>query len=404
MHSCVGQIGLGCTNLASDLAIQGLKLLIDATLATFPTMPILHIGWDEVGTDNVAKASTAPGFCKRHQLAACDEAHIVDHFLTDINDYVRNKTGGKVRLMAYENVNTPGTANHTVITQPWWINGGNGYMADQIKTDVHGDTLQYEQMGLDTMQTAWKPRVYTRTKGVFDHGVGASVYTHPQGSGPAPPPSAAHCTISKGVKLNGPPANPDGPITVPDEGACCDLCATTENCFAWSFSVNETLKKAGVTTCRWAHLTQCCWMHADDSLPTTNDPLFLASGTVDGRKHLSQNPKGFPIPINDHMLGAEMVLWETQRGQQDKVGFLRHKAPVLAENTYAFGNAGVGTSYYAHWAQSFAALDEKFSSFNSGFRLVEAGLSTDLGDILRKSLHMYAAASETHADRCAPAF
>jgi hypothetical protein len=125
---------------------------------------------------------------------------------------------------------------------------------------------------------------------------------------------------------------------------------------------------------------------------------------VDGRKHWSQNTKGFPIPINDHMLGAEMVLWETQRGQQDKVGFLRHKAPVLAENTYAFGNAGVGTSYYAHWAQSFAALDEKFSSFNSGFRLVEAGLSTDLGDILRKSLHMYAAASETHADRCAPAF
>ena len=111
-------VSLGCTNLASDVAIAGLKLLIDAILETFPTTPIMHIVWDEVGTDNVAKASTAPAFCKRHGLSLCNEGQIVDYFLTTLNEYVRTKTHGKIRLMAYENVNTPGTANHTVITPP----------------------------------------------------------------------------------------------------------------------------------------------------------------------------------------------------------------------------------------------------------------------------------------------
>lgn len=140
---------------------------------------------------------------------------------------------------------------------------------------------------------------------MFDHGVGASVYTHPESSGVPSKPKTANCSLSKGVRLNGPPANPNGPITVADAGACCDLCAQTDNCVAWSYQVNASLKAANVTTCRWAHLTQCCWMHADDTLPTTTDPTYLMSGVL---PHVAspQNPKGFPIPINKHMLGAEM--------------------------------------------------------------------------------------------------
>ena len=110
------------------------------------------------------------------------------------------------------------------------------------------------------------------------------------------------------------------------------------------------------TTCRWAHLTHCCWLHADASNPVTTDPTFIASGVVASAP--SQNPQGWPIPINDQLLGAEMVLWETQRGPQDKVGFLRLKAPVLAENTYAFGSDT--TSFYSSFASTFAALDTQY--------------------------------------------
>ena len=46
---------------------------------------------------------------------------------------------------------------------------------------------------------------------------------------------------------------------------------------------------------------------------------YLASGVI--KSVAAQNPEAWPIPINDQMLGAEMVLWETQRGPQDKVGY-----------------------------------------------------------------------------------
>jgi hypothetical protein len=129
------------TNLASNTATAGVVMLIDGILAQFPTAPFVHIGWDEVDTSGVAQALSAPGFCAEHRLASCTADAIANQFLTTINDHVRVKTNGKVRLMAYENVNTPGTANHTVVTQPWWINGGNGYMEDQIKSNLHGNTL-----------------------------------------------------------------------------------------------------------------------------------------------------------------------------------------------------------------------------------------------------------------------
>ena len=90
-------------------------------------------------------------------------------------------------------------------------------------------------------------------------------------------------------------------------------------------------------------------------------------------------PQGFPIPVNSNLLGAEMVLWETQRGQQDKVGFLRYKAPALAENTYAFGSDTTG--YYSAFARTFAYLDGQFDALVNGFRVDEAGVTRSIGDI-----------------------
>lgn len=112
-------------------------MLIDNTIVTFPHSPIIHIGMDEVSTAFVAHTRTAPAFCQEHGIV-CDESHIVDYFLTTIDEYVLSKPGN-LRVMGYENINTPGTLRAgALMTMPWWINGGNGYMEDQIKSDLHG--------------------------------------------------------------------------------------------------------------------------------------------------------------------------------------------------------------------------------------------------------------------------
>jgi hypothetical protein len=47
------------------------------------------------------------------------------------------------------------------------------------------------------------------------------------------------------------------------------LCDDTPNCAAWSFNIDSTMP--GVTECRWAHLTYCCWMHASPADPVKTD-------------------------------------------------------------------------------------------------------------------------------------
>jgi hypothetical protein len=79
---------------------------------------------------------------------------------------------------------------------------------------------------------------------------------------------------------------------------------------------------------------------------------------------------------------AHTVLWETQRGEVDKVGFLRHKAPVLAENTYSFGSDT--TSWFSSFAQTFSYLDGRFSALINSFEILETGLTDDLADLLRE--------------------
>jgi hypothetical protein len=364
---------LSCTNLASDTAISGVLALVDATIATFPTAPYVHIGWDETSTDGVPKTTSAPAFCAKHGLDPCSEDEIVNYFLVTVNEHVRHSTGvPHKRLMAYENVNTKGTKNHTVVTQPWWINGGNGYMEDQQKSNLHGNTLKYAELNLSTMQTAWKPRVYSHVKGVFDHSVAGTVYPHPAAAGAKP-----QCSVSKGVKFNNTHyADTDGPHTAKDPSECCSICSQTANCKAWSFQIDPQF--ANESTCRWTHLTYCCWLHADATAPITTDPTFVASGEVPQGK--TENEQGFPIPVDKNLLGGEMVLWETQRGEQDKVGLLRYKAPPLAENTYAY--RAPPASYYSEWAKTFAYLDGQFSAVIGGWRLVETGVTTGLAEIL----------------------
>ena len=267
---------LTSTNLASDAAVEGVLLLLDSVIATFPTSPIIHIGGDEVSTAGVMQTQGVAEYCAKHNLSVCDLGHITDLFMTTLNARVHK--AGK-RMMGYENHNTNGTlaaADLSVITQPWHINGGAG-AGDMHKTDLHGSTLSYSKLGLDTVQTAWKPRFSTRVHGVFEHSVGGTVYTHPGAPG--------------------------------------------------------------------------------------------------------QDSNGLPIPINKRLLGAEMVLWETQRGPEDKVGFMRLKAPPVAENTYAYG--ADTTSWYLSWADTFGFMDEQFSVINTGFRLEHSGVTRDLGDLLR---------------------
>jgi hypothetical protein len=66
----------------------------------------------------------------------------------------------------------------------------------------------------------------------------------------------------------------------------------------------------------------------------------------------------------------------------DKVGFLRHKAPVLAENTYSFGSDT--TSWFSSFAQTFSYLDGRFSALINSFEILETGLTDDLADLLRE--------------------
>ena len=206
-------------------------------------------------------------------------------------------------------------------------------------------------------------------QGVFDHSVAGTVYTH-AGSKP-------QCSVSKGVKYNNTHySDTDGPHDAKDASECCSICSQTANCNAWSFQIDPQF--ANETTCRWTHLTYCCWLHSDASYPITTDPTFVASGEVPHGK--SENEQGFPIPVNKKLLGGEMVLWETQRGEQDKVGLLRYKAPPLAENTYAYGAPPV--SYYSEWAKTFAYLDGQLSALLGGWQLEEAGVTTGLGEIL----------------------
>ena len=77
-------------------------------------------------------------------------------------------------------------------------------------------------------------------------------------------------------------ADPNGPRTAADAGACCALCAQTDNCAFWSFQVDPAVPG---TQCRWATLTYCCWLHSSD-----------ANATADARFESGSAPGMPPLP------------------------------------------------------------------------------------------------------------
>jgi hypothetical protein len=73
------------------------------------------------------------------------------------------------------------------------------------------------------------------------------------------------CTQTVGLKYNNTDyADTNGPRTVANASDCCDQCIGQRNCQYWSFQV-DAKNYPGVTQCRWAHLTYCCYFHSSNT-------------------------------------------------------------------------------------------------------------------------------------------
>eukprot|EP01043_Picozoa_sp_COSAG02_P061767 COSAG02_NODE_8365_length_2597_cov_1.100480_2_plen_467_part_00 len=98
---------------------------------------------------------------------------------------------------------------------------------------------------------------------------------------PPPPAKPAQCPIRLRSKLNNTLwADPDGPRTAPDAAGCCNLCAASAGCAAWSFQNDP---KVPGKECHWATLTHCCWMHssAGSTGPLVRDATFTSGALPD---------------------------------------------------------------------------------------------------------------------------
>ena len=73
------------------------------------------------------------------------------------------------------------------------------------------------------------------------------------------------CTQTVGLKYNNTDyADTNGPRTAANASDCCDQCIGQRNCQYWSFQV-DAKNYPGVTQCRWAHLTYCCYFHSSNT-------------------------------------------------------------------------------------------------------------------------------------------
>jgi hypothetical protein len=94
---------------------------------------------------------------------------------------------------------------------------------------------------------------------------------------PVPVPPAPVCTQRPATKLNNTLyADPNGPRTAADADACCEMCGRTAGCESWSFQIDAQFPLT-LRSCKWAHLTYCCWMHskAGNANPV-HDPSFTS--------------------------------------------------------------------------------------------------------------------------------
>jgi lysophospholipase L1-like esterase len=75
------------------------------------------------------------------------------------------------------------------------------------------------------------------------------------------------CTTNVGTFLNNTDyADGSGPRVAKNAADCCNQCIAARNCQFWSFNIDDK-SYPGVTDCKWAHLTYCCYFHADDTNP-----------------------------------------------------------------------------------------------------------------------------------------
>jgi len=84
-----------------------------------------------------------------------------------------------------------------------------------------------------------------------------------------------------------------------------------------------------------------------------------------------------PIPINK-AIGSTTLLWEYHLHKL-KLKYLRNKASIRNENTYNMGRNSISATTFS---QTFAYLDNKFDTLLTGIRIIETGLTKNVGDLM----------------------
>jgi len=105
------------------------------------------------------------------------------------------------------------------------------------------------------------------------------------------------------------------------------------------------------------------------------------SCTLFTSSNINENfPKTSPLPVNSNLLGSITLLWEYQPHIYKPV-FLRYSAAMRAENTVSMTKNSI--SWYNTYTNYFPYLDNRLMTISCGIRLVEEGLSADLGYLYR---------------------
>ena len=91
--------------------------------------------------------------------------------------------------------------------------------------------------------------------------------------------SAGACSVLPSTKYNNSDfVDGDGPRQADSLDECSGLCASMAACAFYSFQVDPSVNG---TSCRWATLTHCCWLHTS-AANAIADPTFTSGAVFDG--------------------------------------------------------------------------------------------------------------------------
>eukprot|EP00037_Helgoeca_nana_P018723 m.180465 g.180465 ORF g.180465 m.180465 type:complete len:455 (-) comp24561_c0_seq4:235-1599(-) len=125
--------------------------------------------------------------------------------------------------------------------------------------------------------------------------------------------SPNECVTNVGVWLNNTEyADGSGPRTALNASDCCDQCTSAQNCQYWAFQIDSD-KYPGVTDCKWAHLTYCCYFHTENDSAVANSKGWT-SGSFTGIK---PGPPPPPAQCNTYKTKAvcpERCTWTDGKG------------------------------------------------------------------------------------------